>query len=573
MSDPNGSLRPDPGPPSGMSTSASPPPPPPTPSVVGSKVPTYSERLRGNINRNERLKRNVLEINLDFDVGVNTKIENDTVSKLIKRMGIDMSTQVEAVQTCPGNSRKIYIWLKNNVDISKFCSDESFKVADGIKTGFIKPMDKSEVAVLIKGLNLNTPDTLVLDYLAKHGKVANDKVIYVTEKEGPMKGIKNGDRKYLIDFSGGRNLGSYHIIDGVKVMISYSGQIKTCGRCHKTSRDCIGGGYAKQCELKNGPRVNLGDHMAEHWKNINFSPSNFKLFIDGEMDSKVADSEIKKNQNFTPTKIQTEEENDPIKQYSGVVIKNLPLTMPENEILKFLQSKGLGMDHKDIKIKRNKKSTAVDIENIENKTSEAIIENLNEKIIFNQKIYCRGLRSLESPPKSTTEEKANEESTETKEGNHVVSDTGTPGLSIDEAKKALKKAAKLKKSEKKKTAADKPKKLEDMKKDDFLSKDVMNEFVFDNSDDSDSDEDPNDGQTLSKSEGFFTISPLANENLDKLLSPSSFRSQSANRIQKEELRRKTFDVKPANKRRASQEENPSRKIRAKSVSRLPVKSS
>ena len=161
MSDPNGSLRPDPGPTSSMSTSASSPPPPPlTPSVSGSsKVQTYSERLRGNVNRNERLKRNVLEINLDYDVGVNTKMENDTVSKLIKRMGIDMNTQVEAVQTCPGNSRKIYVWLKNNVDISKFCSDESFKVADGIKTGLVKPMDKSEVAVLKKGLNLNTPDT------------------------------------------------------------------------------------------------------------------------------------------------------------------------------------------------------------------------------------------------------------------------------------------------------------------------------------------------------------------------------------------------------------------------------
>ena len=100
----------------------------------------------------------------------------------------------------------------------------------------------------------------------------------------------------------------------------------------------------------------------------------------------------------------------------------------------------------------------------------------------------------------------------------------------------------------------------------------MNEFVFNEVDDIDSDEEPNDGKTPTQGEGFFTISPLATENLDNLLSPSSFMYRSAKQIQKEELWRKTFEVKPASKRRASQE-SPSRKTRAKSVSCLPVKSS
>ena len=56
-------------------------------------------------------------------------------------------------------------------------------------------MDKKEVIVTIQGLNLNTPDSLVIEYLAKHGKVVHNKVIYETIKEGPLKGIKNGNRK------------------------------------------------------------------------------------------------------------------------------------------------------------------------------------------------------------------------------------------------------------------------------------------------------------------------------------------------------------------------------------------
>ena len=53
----------------------------------------------------------------------------------------------------------------------------------------IKPMDRTEVYVIVKGLNLNTPDILVMEYLGKHGKVVSDKVVYDTDKDGPFKCI------------------------------------------------------------------------------------------------------------------------------------------------------------------------------------------------------------------------------------------------------------------------------------------------------------------------------------------------------------------------------------------------
>ena len=97
-------------------------------------------------------------------------------------------------------------------------------------------------------------------YINKHGKVTNNKVVYETERDGPLKGLRNGDRKYLVDFSNGLNMGSYHIIDGAYMTVFYSGQKKTCGRCHQTALACVGNGIARRCEEKLGPKVQLKDY-------------------------------------------------------------------------------------------------------------------------------------------------------------------------------------------------------------------------------------------------------------------------------------------------------------------------
>ena len=182
---------------------------------------SYSEKVKLNVNRSQRLKRKVLEINLDVDVGVKLKLETKDVARTLSKIGIDAKSQMEGFQICPGNSRKIFVWLKDECDILRFCRDDSYKVTDGVKTALIKPMDKNEVSVLVKGLNFNTPDTLVKEYLNKHGKVISEKVIYEVESDGDFKGLKNGNRKYLVDFSNGRNTGSFHIIDGANVQIFY----------------------------------------------------------------------------------------------------------------------------------------------------------------------------------------------------------------------------------------------------------------------------------------------------------------------------------------------------------------
>ena len=36
------------------------------------------------------------------------------------------------------------------------------------------------------------------------------------DREGPFAGLYNGDRRYLVDFTNGRNMGSFHLLDGEK---------------------------------------------------------------------------------------------------------------------------------------------------------------------------------------------------------------------------------------------------------------------------------------------------------------------------------------------------------------------
>jgi hypothetical protein len=65
---------------------------------------SYVDKLKVNVNRFERLTRNVLEINLEKDSSVTfINLEPETV---LSNLGVDIKTQVEAVQTYQGIQRR-----------------------------------------------------------------------------------------------------------------------------------------------------------------------------------------------------------------------------------------------------------------------------------------------------------------------------------------------------------------------------------------------------------------------------------------------------------------------------------
>ena len=65
-----------------------------------------------------------------------------------------------------------------------------------------------------------------------------------------------------------RPMGSYHIIDGEKVVVRYRNQDKTCAGCHRS------GHQANSCP---GPRVHLSTFMRSYWEEIGYVPDNSDL--------------------------------------------------------------------------------------------------------------------------------------------------------------------------------------------------------------------------------------------------------------------------------------------------------
>ena len=83
----------------------------------------------------------------------------------------------------------------------------------------MKPAGMRGSVVTIKGLHPNTRDDGVLNYLTKFAKPVTTKVIYGVFGEGPLKGLRKGDRSYKLEIKPTDNIGTFHAIDGQKVTL------------------------------------------------------------------------------------------------------------------------------------------------------------------------------------------------------------------------------------------------------------------------------------------------------------------------------------------------------------------
>ena len=376
-----------------------------------SSAPTYAESLKTNIKWDSRLKRNVLEIFVESDSNVFVDIPASEIDKLFKTIGIDVRSQVEGYFR---RGSKIFAWLANGIDLDRFCRSEAIRINKNVKTRFIRPAGKKEVSVKVSGLDFNTPDSYVLEYLQKFGKVVSDSVIYDKYKEGPFSGKFNGDRKYSIDFTSSNiNMGTFHIIDGARVKIFYIGNKKTCARCHLTADQCPGEAQAAQCEDVGGARISLLDHMKRLWELVDFRPVDFELDADeSELETNFGgDVQICNKTSFSPAIKRPVPTEDDIKKYSGIVINNFPLGLAKTDVIKFLQKKGLPkkFDHDKVLLSDTKKGTSVEIASIDSDLVKAIMSKIHfidtRTKFFERPLYCRAVREL-SPSKTSSSKAA-----------------------------------------------------------------------------------------------------------------------------------------------------------------------
>ena len=242
-----------------------------------------------------------------------------------------------------------------------------------------------------------TRDDVVIDYLKKFGQVASTKVIYGVFTEGPLRGMRNGDRSYKVELKPKANLGSYHVIDGAKVTLRFPGQQKTCARCHKTPAQCKGKGVARQCEAEGGVKVDFVDYILDLWREIGYSPDNVELGEDLNLDLD-AGSEVKVQEGgiYTPAKCAAEN----TKKFTGVSIKTFPKEADHGDIIDFLVKSGLPRSKTD-NVTINGRGTAT-IRDVENSECLLLIEAVHGKKNFERKLFCNGIVPL-TPDKTAPE--------------------------------------------------------------------------------------------------------------------------------------------------------------------------
>ena len=327
----------------------------------------------------------VLEIVLEKDFKGPFNVSESDCARVISKLGLDSrpGVQVEAIQICPNGRGSLLITLKNEVIIENYCSHDVFEVSQsGIRAVHIKPASKRDVIVTVQGLHPNTRDDGVVDYLNKFGKVLTTKVVYPVYGEGPLKGFKNGDQQYKVELKPNSILGTYHVLDGQRVTVRYSGQRQTCARCFGSGNTCPGRGTARKREQEGGQRKDFTEYFRELWLHLGYSPSDVKL--DSELEEQYCITEVVGGQ-FTPEKQLFQNKSE----FSGVSIKPFPKDADNGAIVEFLLKSGLSSSHKDnISIKQN---GTVLVNNLMNNECDLLIKAIHKGTEFGNRLYCNGI--------------------------------------------------------------------------------------------------------------------------------------------------------------------------------------
>ena len=326
--------------------------------------------------------KNILEIILEKDQRGPFVVSQEDCAKLLTRIGINIAGHIEAVQICPNGRGVIFATLKNEVSVDKFINYDVIEVNRvGVRAVHVKPAGKREVVITIRGLHPNTNDQGVLDYLSKFGKVVTPRVIHCVYGEGPLKGVKNGDRSFKMELKPSTNISTYHVLFGSKVTLKYPGQKQTCARCFLSANHCPGGGLAKKCEIAGGQKIEFSDYILDMWKKIGHNPA------DVEVATLYDDHGYQEGGTFTPTKVQSEPN-----EFKGVILKNIPKESDHGDIFQFLHKSGLPLDKEEcVEFKEN---GTVTIKGIENSLCLVLVKNLHNSKFSDKKLHCNGFIPL-----------------------------------------------------------------------------------------------------------------------------------------------------------------------------------
>ena len=211
-------------------------------------------------------------------------------------------------------------------------------------------------------------------------------------------------------------MGSFHIIDGEKVSVRYSGQEWTCARCHQYKRDCPGAAVAKECTAD---RVMLSSHMMEHWQKIGYKPDTDAFNEVDEVihhDVQVGREEMETN--LIP-------ESHLTSKYHSVIVKGFRADTSIESILEILQHQGLPAEYSCESFIKNEKTGSITLESLKPEECLSLMSNMNRKRFLNRQISVTSVVS-NSPVKPAPQVQST-----ANEGNQNPSSSHSPDSASD----------------------------------------------------------------------------------------------------------------------------------------------
>ena len=230
----------------------------------GRPAPSYAHKVTVN-GPHKKEKRNVIVSRVKrSQEHENRYFDGELASLLCSKIGVTPCDDTLGYTThMDKGDLLVEIWLKQHKSAEFYSSDKVIEICPGFTIVGTHPAHSRIISLLIIGLDFNTTDAEISDYVAEFGgKVINVPPEFCKVSSGPWKGQYNGDRRYKVDLSSLRRpMGSYHIIGRRRVKVVYPGNVATCRRCQGTSTTCPGGGLASRCRENGGEEVPLEPHI------------------------------------------------------------------------------------------------------------------------------------------------------------------------------------------------------------------------------------------------------------------------------------------------------------------------
>ena len=95
---------------------------------------TYADRLKTNVKYDERLKRNVLEIEIGkVEKEDDVVLDQQCVSRILTSIGINIKTDIRGYQLFYGRAIRISVWCLAGISLERFCRSEAIQVSKGVR--------------------------------------------------------------------------------------------------------------------------------------------------------------------------------------------------------------------------------------------------------------------------------------------------------------------------------------------------------------------------------------------------------------------------------------------------------